>query len=158
VLIVNIPGGTKNNYAVHHKEEGFRAYFKDKGLPNRLISLDTIQADYAGVARKLLALMKKEKHIGAIFVTNSLVSLVARHLEEQGLEGIIVLGNDLTQENIACLKKGSIDFLICEQPREQGYRGVMTLFQHLVFSKEIEKAYLTPIDIITRQNYPFYRN
>jgi len=158
VLIVNIPGGVKSNYGIRHKEEGFRAYFKDNELPNRLISFDTAQTDYGGMAGKLLTLMKKEKNIGAIFVTNSLVSLVARHLEQQGLDDIILLGNDLTQENIAYLEKGNIDFLICEQPREQGYRGVMALFQHLVFSKEIEKSYLTPIDIITRQNYPFYRN
>jgi LacI family transcriptional regulator len=59
---------------------------------------------------------------------------------------------------VNCLKNGSIDFLICEKPQEQGYRGIMALFQHLVFSKEIEKAYLMPIDIITRQNYQFYRN
>ncbi|MBS1563979.1 MAG: LacI family DNA-binding transcriptional regulator [Bacteroidetes bacterium] len=158
VLIVNISGEIDNNYAILHKEDGFRAYFKDNNLPNRLISFKTTQTDYASVTRKLLTLMKAEKDIGAIFVTNSRVSLVARCLESHGLNDIILLGNDLTQENVACLKKGSIDFLICEKPQEQGYRGIMTLFQHLVFSKDIEKTYLMPIDIITRQNYQFYRN
>jgi len=34
----------------------------------------------------------------------------------------------------------------------------MTLFQHLVYSNVIEKNYLMPIDIITKENYQFYRN
>jgi LacI family transcriptional regulator len=158
VLIVNISGEISDNYAILHKEDGFRAYFKDNNLSNHLVSLNTTQTDDASVSRKLLACMKREKNIRAIFVTNSRVSVVARYLEKQGLNHIILLGNDFTPENVNCLKNGSIDFLICEKPQEQGYRGIMALFQHLVFSKEIEKAYLMPIDIITRQNYQFYRN
>jgi LacI family transcriptional regulator len=158
VLIVNISREIDNNYAILHKEDGFRAYFKDNGLPNQLLSFKTTETDYASVARKLGDLLKKQPNVGAIFVTNSRVSLVARYLEKAGLEHIILLGNDFTQENVTYLKKGSIDFLICEKPQEQGYRGVMTLFQNLVFSKSIEKTYLMPIDIITKQNYLFYRN
>lgn len=158
VLIVNISREIDNNYAILHKEDGFRAYFKDHGLPNQLISFNTTKTDYASVSRKLGALMQKHQHIGAIFVTNSRVSLVAKYLENTGKENIVLLGNDFTRENVSYLRKAAIDFLICEKPQEQGYRGVMTLFQNLVFSKAIEKSYLMPIDIITRYNYQFYRD
>lgn len=158
VLIANIAREIDNNYAILRKEDGFRAYFKDNKLKNELLSFNTTQTDYSSVSSKLDSLMKKQKGIKAIVVTNSRVSLVAKYLEAAGLEDIILLGYDFMKENVAYLKKGVIDFLICEKPQEQGYRGIMTLFQHLVFSNNIEKKYLMPIDIITKENYQFYRN
>ncbi len=158
VVIAKIAREIDNNYAILRKEEGFRAYFNDHGLPNDMLTLDSHQTEYAVVSRKLAKLIKQEPGIGAIFVTNSRVSLVGRYLEAAGRKDIILLGYDFTTDNIKYLKTGNIDFLICEKPQEQGYRGIMTLFQHLVYSNAIEKSYLMPIDIITRENYLFYRN
>lgn len=158
VLIVNIAGEIDNNYAILRKEEGFRNYFTNNKLTNELISFNTTQTDYTSVSRKLDELMKKQKGIGAILVTNSRVSVVARYLAEEKIDNIILLGYDFVKENVNYLKEGVIDFLICEKPQEQGYRGIMTLFQHLVFSHDMEKKYLMPIDIITKENYQFYRN
>lgn len=158
ILVVNIAADIDNNYPILRKVEGFRAYFKDNKLSNELISFNTTQTDYASVSRKLDAIIKKQKDIGAILVTNSRVSLVGRYLLSAGIDDIILLGYDFMRENVDYLKQGIIDFLICEKPQEQGYRGIMTLFQHLVFSNSIEKKYLMPIDIVTRENYRFYRN
>ncbi|HEY4286295.1 MAG TPA: LacI family DNA-binding transcriptional regulator [Puia sp.] len=158
VLVAKIAAEIGNNYAILRKEEGFRAYFADNRLTNPLLSLDTTQTDYSSIARKLDRLLKEQPDTGAIFVTNSRVSLVARYLEKAKRTGIILLGYDFTKENVTFLKNGVIDFLICEKPQEQGYRGIMTLFQHLVLTTPIEKKYLMPIDIITKENYLFYRN
>jgi len=158
IVIAKIAREISTNYAILRKEEGFRAYFKDRKLENPLLTLDSKETEYAGVSRKLAKLIKQEQNIGAIFVTNSRVSLVARYLEAAGRTDIILLGYDFTTDNVQHLKADNIDFLICEKPQEQGYRGIMTLFQHLVYSNVIEKSYLMPIDIITRENYLFYRN
>lgn len=158
IVIAKIAREISTNYAILRKEEGFRAYFKDRKLENPLLTLDSKETEYAGVSRKLAKLIKQEQNIGAIFVTNSRVSLVARYLEAAGRTDIILLGYDFTTDNVQHLKADNIDFLICEKPQEQGYRGIMTLFQHLVYSNVIEKNYLMPIDIITRENYLFYRN
>jgi len=158
VLIVNISGEIDNNYAILRKEEGCKTYFKNHRLPNNIISLNTTQTDYASIARKMDRLLKTQKDIGAILVTNSRVSIVAKYLENAKLDNITLFGYDFVKDNVTYLKKGIIDFLICEKPQEQGYRGIMTLFQHLVYSNPIEKKYLMPIDIITKENYQFYRN
>jgi len=158
IVIAKIAREISTNYAILRKEEGFRAYFKDRKLGNPLLTLDSKETEYAGVSRKLAKLIKQDANIGAIFVTNSRVSLVARYLESAGRTDIILLGYDFTTDNVQHLKADNIDFLICEKPQEQGYRGIMTLFQHLVYSNVIEKNYLMPIDIITRENYLFYRN
>lgn len=158
IVIANIAAEIDNNYAILRKEEGFRAYFTDNKLKNALVPFNTTQTDYAAVAKKLGQLLKNKEDIGAIMVTNSRVSVVAKYLESIKRDDIILIGYDFMKENINFLKKGVIDFLICEKPQEQGYRGVMTLFQNLVFSSVIERKYLMPIDIITKENYQFYRN
>ncbi|MBN8783766.1 MAG: transcriptional regulator [Sphingobacteriales bacterium SCN 48-20] len=158
VLIAKIAREIDNNYAILRKEDGFRAYFQNNSLHNQLVTFDTTETDYAAVSRKLDRLLKKEQDIAAIYVTNSRVSLVARYLEQAGLKDIVLIGYDFTTDNVEYLDKGTIDFLICEKPQEQGYKGIMTLFQHLVYSNPIEKNYLMPIDIITKENHRFYRN
>ncbi len=158
VLVANIAAEIDNNYAILRKEEGFMSYFKKNNLTNEVLSFNTTQTSYSSVSKKLSALIKKQNNIGAILVTNSRVSVVAKYLETAGLKDIILLGYDFINENVNYLKKGFIDFLICEKPQEQGYRGIMALFQYLVFSKPMEKRYFMPIDIITKENYQFYRN
>ncbi|MBN9381402.1 MAG: substrate-binding domain-containing protein [Chitinophagaceae bacterium] len=158
VLVANISGDIDNNYAVAQVEDGLRAYFKDHRLPNTIISLKTTQTDYPSIARRMDKLLRTEKNIGAILVTNSRVSGVAKYLEKTGISHITLLGYDFVKDNVDYLKRGVIDFLICEKPQEQGYRGIMALFQHLVYSNPTEKKYLMPIDIITKENCEFYRN
>ena len=51
-----------------------------------------------------------------------------------------------------------IDFLICQKPQEQGYKGMMALYQSVVLNGEVEPTYYMPIDIITKENYKSYRN
>jgi len=78
VLIVNIAREIENNLAILRKEEGFRRYFEDNGLSNELLTLNSTQTDYSSVAQKLTALLEKENSVGAIWVTNSRVSVVGK--------------------------------------------------------------------------------
>lgn len=158
VLLVNIAREIDSNHAILRKEEGFRTYFRDRGLDNAILPFNSTLTDYASVAQKLSDVFDKEKNIGAVFVTNSRVALVGKWMEKEKQRNVLLLGYDFLKDNVDYLQKGVIDFLICEKPQEQGYRGVMTLFQNLVYSAAIEKNYLMPIDIITKENSLFYRN
>ena len=157
-MIVNIAREIENNAAIIRKEEGFLAYFKEKSLDKRLVALNITDTRYPAIAGKLNELLKKESQIGVIYVTNSRVALVAQWLEAIGRSDIILIGYDYLAGNIEFLKKGVIDFLLCEKPQEQGYRSIMTLFQFLVFSTAVKEDYLIPIDIITSANYRYYKN
>ncbi|WEK34172.1 MAG: LacI family DNA-binding transcriptional regulator [Candidatus Pseudobacter hemicellulosilyticus] len=158
VLLANIAREIDSNHAILRKEEGFRAYWNAQAPEVELVPFNSTDTDYAAVADKLSQLLKEQHKIGAIFVTNSRVSLVARWMEQEGINDILLIGYDFLNDNVQYLKKGGIDFLICEKPQEQGYRGVMTLFQNLVYGATLEKDYYMPIDIITKENCQFYRN
>lgn len=158
VLIVNISCEMDAHHHLLRKEEGFRRYFTDKSALYQLIKLDIHQTDYPSVRYRLKQIFRDHPNIGAIFTTNSRVSTVARFLESCGKENLLLIGFDFLADNLEYLKRKTVDFLICQKPEEQGYRGIMTLYQHMVVSASVEKTYYMPIDIITRENYRYYSN
>jgi LacI family transcriptional regulator len=158
ILVINISKEIDNNHHLLRKEEGFRTYFKDNDLQNEIIKIDIRQTDYTSIASRLKEQLKSHPDVKAIFVTNSRVFSVARFLEVSDKKNIYLIGFDFLNENIEYLKSGIIDFLICQKPQEQGYKGIMALYQNLVLHAAVEKAYYMPIDIITKENYKYYRN
>lgn len=156
ILVVNISKEIDRHHHLLRKEEGFRKYF-EKEEACRIRKADITQTDYSHLSGKLAVLLSAEKY-DVIFVTNSRVSAVARYLEENNMSGIKLIGYDFLEENIHYLKSSVIDFLICQKPREQGYRGLMSLYQHLALNLPVEKEQYMPIDIVTRENYQYYNN
>jgi LacI family transcriptional regulator len=158
ILLVNISKEIDEDHHLLRKEDGFRSYFKQINSPKQILKTDIRQTDYSSIKQHLSGILQKEQDIKAIFVTNSRVSSVAQYVQEAGIRGKLLIGFDYLQENIDFLKKGTIDFLICQKPREQGYRGIMALYHTIVQHAPVEKQYFMPIDIITKENYAFYRN
>lgn len=158
ILVVNISREIDNHHHLLRKEEGFRKYFQDKGYATPIIKADIHQTDYQAVEGCLSQLLEANADVTVVFVTNSRVSSVARYLEKAGKKGILLIGYDFLPDNIEFLDKGIINFLICQKPEEQGFKGVMALFQNLVLQTPVEPVYHMPIDIIIKENYEFYRN
>ncbi|CAG4989943.1 HTH-type transcriptional repressor PurR [Dyadobacter sp. CECT 9275] len=157
ILVVNISKEIEN-YNYLQIEEGFRGYFKDHNLKNEIVRIDIRDTDYLSVARHMTYVLHLHKDFEAIFVTNSRVFSVATFLHNSQKTHIPLVGYDFLDENIAHLNAGNIDFLICHKPEDQGYRGIMTLYQSLVVGSSQEKVHFMPIDIITKENQAFYQN
>ncbi|WP_158798888.1 LacI family DNA-binding transcriptional regulator [Pedobacter sp. L105] len=158
VLVVNISKDLDNDHHLLRKETGFNTYFKDKGISIKVVRADIRQTDDVFITQQLSAVFAAHPDIQGIFVTNSRVSAVARYLQQAEITDKLLIGFDFLKDNIEQLKKGTIDFLICQKPQEQGYKGIMALYQHLILNEVIEKVHFMPIDIITRENYAVYGN
>lgn len=156
VLLLNISKDIDSDHHILRKEEGFESYFKNK--KKKIIKKNINQTDYDSVKTELFKLLNVEKEVRIIFVTNSRVSLVAKFIEENGKDDVILIGYDFLEKNIEWLNKGVIDFLICEKPQEQAYRGIKALYRYIMFEERSEKDYYMPIDIIHKENQRFYRN
>ncbi|MBS1749487.1 MAG: LacI family DNA-binding transcriptional regulator [Bacteroidetes bacterium] len=157
VLLLNI---SQRMYKHHHllrKEEGFRAYFIDNSLNKKITKVDIKKSDRHSIEKEIAASLTKNKDIRLIFVTNSRVSLVAQCLKKLKKK-LILIGYDFIEENIKALVDGDIDFLICQKPGEQAYKAVMSLYQYIVLNATVDRMQFMPIDIITRENYQFYKN
>ena len=157
ILIVNISREIDNQQHLLKKEEGFRAYYQDYNKTGNIIKLDIKDTDIKSIERDLTKAFDEHTRIKVVFVTNSRVSKVA-HFIEQTHQDVILIGYDFLKENIDYMDRGIIDFLVCQKPKQQGYRGLISLYQHLAFGSTVEKIYFMPIDILTKENSAFYRN
>ncbi|WP_421943290.1 LacI family DNA-binding transcriptional regulator [Pedobacter sp.] len=157
VLIVNISREIDLHHHLLKKEEGFRAYLSDQGSSIAVEKVDIRKTDYDSLQKILKsALLTNQPDV--VFVTNSRVSSVARFLEEHHINDIKLIGYDFLEENIGYLKNGIIDFLICQKPQEQGYKGLMSIYQFLLGNSPVDDTEYMPIDIITKENYIYYKN
>lgn len=158
ILVVNIAREVDDHNYLLEIEEGFRAYFSYHNLRPDIEKIDVTLTDHVSVIKALRGVFKETRVPKAVFVTNSRVATVARFFEKTKKERPLLIGYDFIKENIEYLKKDLIDILICHKSEEQGYKGIMTLYQYLVLGEKIEHVHFMPIDIITKENYEFYHN
>ncbi len=156
ILVVNISREMSNHHHILRKEDGFRAYLQDHKKKNKIDKIDIRKTDYPSIRKELSGIMKDD--IKVIFVTNSRVSFVAKYLEEKKMKDVLLIGYDFLEQNIDYLQRDTISFLICQKPKEQGYKGIMQLYNSLVHFSQAEKIQFMPIDIITKENHKFYEN
>ena len=105
-------------------------------------------------ARATEQLLVQYPQLTGIYVTGHGVSGVCRALKKAGKDGKIrMIANDFLEENKKWLKEGTINFLIGQDARTQGYEPVMILFRLLFDQIKPEKELLhTEIAIKTRYN------
>ncbi len=158
ILTLNITNTNSNRENLKEIARGFANYFGEEKIPNPLQTIDIVQEDYPFIRHKLARYFEAHPTTSCIFVTNARVYSVARFLKETQRQSIVLIGFDFISENIRYLKENVIDFLICHKPEEQGYRGIKSLYKHLILRQEVEEIQFMPIDIITKENMNFYRN
>jgi len=152
IMIVNIGTEQENTHHTRERENGFKNYFHNN-TPGMSLQVLTISSENINNRDSLLEI--PDRDISGIFATSS-AHIIANYLNNKGKDKITLIGYDLTNENIIFLEKGIIDFLICQKPREQAFRGIYALFHHIVFEKQIRQNNLMPLDIITRENFNDY--
>ena len=155
ILIVNITDSNSVSRHVKKREQGFLTQLAENNKNINTISLN-IDLGHAGEPEKSLKeVFKSHPDIEGIFVTGSRVYKVAEFLNKTSRDTLL-LGYDLIDENIDYLKTGTIDFLICQKPEEQGYKSIMAMTKHLIAGQEIPRVNYSQIDIITKENIDFY--
>ena len=157
ILVIHFAKEMDNQNHLVQREKGFYHWFESK--PENIHKLftsevsDTDNEDWMDGIKQLI----EKNNIWGIFVTNSKVYYVGQLIEKFRLKGIKVIGHDLLTENSVFLKKGIVQFLICQRPEEQGYNAVNKLFMHVVQKRKIEQENYTSIDIITSENVDYYK-
>ena len=156
LLVINISKHIANHRHLIKRNRGFENFFIDHpefGVKITTFNIEDISQ--VSVNQNLDNAFTKCKNIYGIFVPNSRVFMVAKYLADKNID-IRLIGYDLTDENIFGLKSGIIDFLISQKPIEQGYHGIMALYNHLILKKGFKKNLYLPIDIITNENLNYY--
>jgi LacI family transcriptional regulator len=155
LFVVHFAKEMDNQNHLVQREEGFYEWFR-KHEPLRVIRTVEIFIPETFNCETHLHAVLSDNDSAGIYVSNSKVYLAATLIEKSGYKNIHLIGHDLLKKNAKFLKKGIIDFLICQRPEEQGYNSVDILFQAVVQRSQIQQHYYTPIDIIAKENIDFY--
>ena len=159
LLVISIARDMDNYNHILSREQGFREYWENfNGSQVPEIITRAMQKDtYNYIKRALGGLFDEYGEIKGIFVTNSRVYQVARFLQNTDRKDVVLVGYDLINPNIKYLNSGTIDFLISQKPREQGYKALISVFNALRLNKKPTPEQLIPIDIICKENLCCYR-
>ncbi|MCF6296600.1 MAG: substrate-binding domain-containing protein [Flavobacteriaceae bacterium] len=153
ILLVNLLSNFKNLNHLSQRSDGFRSFFAKKNKTGTIVELNIHNLDENSISKKLSYAFDDILRIKAIFVTNSKVHIVAKFLIDKQLDqDIVLVGYDLIDENIQYLKNDAIDYLISQNPVEQGYSSIMKLFKFVILKEEPKKITYLPIDIIIKEN------
>ena len=135
------------NKTIEERIQGFRQFYADHNFDTSLVK----ELDFEGLSDEI----EKNRNGGwlHIFVPNSRVFEIEPLLENKTFSTRIV-GFDLIQGNAESLKKGLVDFIIHQNPYNQGEQAIRTLHSKLILGKEVHSKVQIPLEIITKENLP----
>lgn len=159
-LLLNLEKGATNASHLLEKERGFNYYFANH--PHKDITV--LKANFEDFDNKsnlrayLYNLFESTEKIGGIFVTNSRAYKIIECLEADVLAKLVIVGYDLIDNNIGHLYSNKINFLINQNPEEQGYLSITSLFKALFLKENPPLLQHLPLDIVVAENIKYYLN
>lgn len=158
ILILKLTKNKATSIHLTKREQGFLNRIKSiskSGFKTLSYEIDVSGEDEP--EQSLIRIFREHPEINSIFVTNSRVHKAARVIKKLKKDHLLMVGYDLLDENISFLNDGTINFLICQKPEDQGYKSSMALFNYILSGREVQRVNYSPIDIITKENIAFYK-
>lgn len=156
-LALFLSSQSKNSHEIQMRRRlsGFQRYLLEHDLSIPVHEV-VLQKDDAAINRVILEaffLAHPQAVWGAGF--NSRIYQVAAYLQTSGyrLKGLV--GYDLLQRNVAFLQSGHVDWLIGQRPALQGYCGVKSLCDYIVFKKPVLPVQYMPVDLLMKENVEY---
>ncbi|MFO7668582.1 MAG: LacI family DNA-binding transcriptional regulator [Bacteroidales bacterium] len=157
VWTLNVSRNLNQMYALLARESGFMNYFAEKHLQNEY-TFSTMDMEDKGSQKEIdthVAGLLETQFPHAIYVTGSRVHKIAAALKKLKPEKKpLLIGHDLIEANRARVQDESIDFLIEEEGRRQGFLAVETMVRHIIYKERPESKQMMNLMIYTRENLP----
>lgn len=156
LAVLHLDEDLRNSVHLLEKEKGFRAFFNDRYQPRFEILEYSLHPNEPGFKDNLKKLLDDPALKGIFVSTSKGTSVVASQLENAGKEHLRLIGYDIIDENLRYLRRGTINFLINQNPKRQAFLAISHLANHLVFKKDAPELDLFPLEVITQQNVDSY--
>lgn len=145
-----------DNKHIASRVEGFRSALAERGIETAERTRPA-GTESSSMAEAIAGLMRDRPGLSGILVADSATHLAARALAALGPRSLPLLGYDLLEEDIPFLESGAIEFLIAQNPAEQGRIAVRELFEALVHGAIPEPDLLLPLTVVTKENFAEFR-
>ena len=151
--IIQLRSNIDNYQSIIDRIKGFKNYFTQNKIQLEFLTLSlTDLKNDKKIKQQLDSFLKKHPNTKGVFVPSSRISVIANNLSNNALKKMQLIGFDNTQQNIQCLEKDLISFLISQKPFNQGYEAIHLMVDYLVKGKNPIAKHYSPIDILTKEN------
>ena len=158
VIFRKIHEGIVGSNQQENREIGFRQYMEEHHPSYNILELD-LHAERNDEDNEMLdEFFRSHPTVKNGITFNSKVYIIGEYLQSHGKKDFNLIGYDLLDRNVACLKEGSVFFLIAQQPELQGANGIKALCDHLIFKKEVTCINYMPIVLLTVETIDYYHN
>jgi len=140
-----------------NREVGFRHYMKEH-FPHVIIHevdlpMEEERKQYAGILEDFFSAHPQVRHC---ITLNSKAHIVGEFLLRTNRHNVQIMGYDMVEKNVKCVRKGSISFLIAQHAYMQGFYSVDTLFKAIVLKNDVRPVNYMPIELLSKENIDFY--
>lgn len=158
VIFKKIHEGIVGSNQQESREIGFKQYMKEHHPSCKILELD-LHAERNDEDNQMLDdFFRTHPDVNTGITFNSKVYIIGEYLQTREKKDFNLIGYDLLERNVACLKEGSISFLIAQQPELQGFNGIKALCDHLIFKKDVTCINYMPIDLLTVETIEYYHS
>lgn len=160
IIILNLAHKVTNAPHYTGKYQGLIDYFKDNNLNERQIYLYDVKffRDETKLKSFFEKIKKKHPNLKFLFFTNSRAYKLLNILDDDEIQKYVIIGFDTIAPNVKLLKEGKIDFLINQNPIQQGFKTITISLDYLIHKKISENKQYLPLDIVVKENVEFYIN
>lgn len=139
-----------------YREKGFREYIGNNCPEMKLHELNLYVKKPEDNEKLMNEFFSAHPEVNCGITFNSKAYIIGEYMQRINRKGFKMMGYDLLRRNVKCLKAGSIDFIIAQQPTGQGQSSIESLFEHLILKKEVKPYNYMPITLISKENIDFY--
>lgn len=150
--------GDERSNNTRERKKGFLAYFKETDRSGSVTEIRFSISNPKETENLILDMVEKNPDIKGIAVLNSRGYVVADILRRHGIDDIRLMSFDLTSNNVRCIQNESISAVLCQRPELQGFFSVKSLIHCLLYRKtDADRHHKMPIDVVFKENLPFYK-
>ena len=141
-----------------YRENGFYRYINEHAPGLRIweLNLNAKEPEMSHLEIDYFLLRHPNVKHGITF--SSRAYLVGEYMTKNNIKDFHLIGYDLLERNVACLREGTIDFIITQQPTLQGFSCIEALCDNLIMKKPVEPVNYMPITLLSIENVESYLN
>lgn len=158
MLMKMTKGGRIVSKQQENREVGFRHYMHDHFPKTKMCTLELPfygnKVQYDAIFEDFF---KMKPMIHHCITMGSKAHVLGDFLLRTNRRDVQIMGYDMVEKNVECLRKGSISFLIAQHAYQQGYFCIDALFKAVVLKTNVQAVNYMPIELLTPENVDFYR-
>lgn len=141
-----------------NRRKGFTEYLSNTDFSGEIHQVELKAEDTVYNFTALDQVFCQFPNIEGAVIFNSKCYILGNYIKARNMRNIKLLGYDLIEKNIHQLTDGIITTLIGQRPDAQGYQGIKSICDYLIFKKIPDKVNLMPLDILIKENIKYYLN